>query len=105
MRNPGKYGSCVLVKERMSFPAGSAVVRLNQRLSKVAVEWLEPAGPDSALQWGVVDSIFEQKEYGEMYVLESLARQMMAKDPKLKAEFEKKVTSDPVFAGNPYARL
>jgi hypothetical protein len=105
MHDPGKYGSCVLVKEKMSFPAGSAVVRLNQRLSKVALEWLEPAAPDSALQWGFFDSIFEQKEYGEAYVLESLAREMMAKDPKLKAEFEKKVASDPVFAGSPYARL
>jgi Zinc carboxypeptidase len=105
MRNPGKFGSCVLVREKMSFPAGSAVVRLNQRLSRVAVQWLEPAGPDSAMQWGLFDPIFEQKEYGEAYVLEELAREMMAKDPKLKAEFEKKVGSDPVFAGNPMARL
>ncbi|HMF64802.1 MAG TPA: M14 family metallopeptidase [Edaphobacter sp.] len=105
MRGPGKFGSCVLVRERMSFPAGSAVVRLNQRLSKVAVAWLEPAAPDSAMQWGFFDTIFEQKEYGENYVVETLAREMMAKDPKLKAEFEKKVASDPVFAGSPYARL
>jgi hypothetical protein len=101
----GKFGSCVTVREKMSFPAGSAVVRLNQRLSKVAVEWLEPEGPDSALQWGFFDSIFEQKEYGEGYVVEALARQMMANDPKLKGEFEKKVVSDPVFAGSPAARL
>ncbi len=105
IRNPGKFGSCALVREKMSFPAGSAVVRLNQRLSRVAVQWLEPAGPDSALQWGFFDPIFEQKEYGEAYVLEELAREMMAKDPKLKAEFEKKVGSDPAFAGNPMARL
>jgi hypothetical protein len=103
--DPGKFGSCVLIRQKMSFPAGSAVVRLNQRLSKVVMEWLEPAAPDSALQWGFFDSIFEQKEYGEAYVLESLAREMMAKDPKLKEEFEKKVSSDPTFAGNPNARL
>jgi murein tripeptide amidase MpaA len=101
----GRFGSCVLVRERMSFPAGSAVVRLNQRLSKVAVAWLEPVAPDAAMQWGFFDAIFEQKEYGEGYVLEELAREMMAKDPKLKAEFEKKVASDPAFAGNPNARL
>jgi hypothetical protein len=105
MHDPGKFGSCALVREKMSFPAGSAVVRLNQRLSKVAVQWLEPEGPDSALQWGFFDSIFEQKEYGEAYVLEELAREMMAKDPKLKAEFEKKVSSDPAFAASPFARL
>ncbi|HZY72588.1 MAG TPA: M14 family metallopeptidase [Edaphobacter sp.] len=103
--DPGKFGSCVLIRQKMSFPAGSAVVRLNQRLSKVVMEWLEPAAPDSALQWGFFDSIFEQKEYGEAYVLESLAREMMAKDPKLKEEFEKKVASDPAFAGNANARL
>jgi hypothetical protein len=101
----GKYGDCQLVREKVTYPAGSAVVRLNQRLSKVVVEWLEPSAPDSALQWGFFDAIFEQKEYGEWYVLEKLAREMMAKDPKLKAEFEKKVTSDPAFAGNAYARL
>ena len=38
-------------------------------------------------------------------MLEKLAREMMARDPKLKAEFEKKVASDPAFAGNAYARL
>jgi hypothetical protein len=105
MHDPGKFGSCALVRERMSFPAGSALVRLNQRLSKIAVEWLEPAGPDSAMQWGFFNAIFEQKEYGEAYVLEELAREMMAKDPRLKAEFEKKVASDPAFAASSYARL
>jgi len=103
--DPGKFGSCVLVREKLSFPAGSVVVRLNQRLSRVAVQWLEPAGPDSAMQWGFFDAIFEQKEYGEAYVLEQLAREMMERDPRLKAEFEKKVARDPAFAGNPYARL
>ena len=105
MSGAGKYGDCELVREKVTYPAGSAVVRLDQRLSKVVVEWLEPAAPDSALQWGFFDAIFEQKEYGEAYVLEKLAREMMAKDPKLKAEFEKKITSDPVFAGSAYARL
>jgi len=38
-------------------------------------------------------------------VTEKLARDMMAKDPPLKAEFEKKVETDPKFAGDPAARL
>ncbi len=56
------------------------------------------------MAWGFFDSIFEQKEYGEAYVLEKLAREMMAKDPKLKAEFERKVETDPRFAANPAAQ-
>jgi murein tripeptide amidase MpaA len=102
---PGKFGQCTLVTNTVTYPAGSAVIRLNQRLSKVAIQWLEPQGPDSAVAWGYFDSIFEQKEYGEAYVLEKLAREMMAKDPKLKAEFERKVQTDPRFAANPAARL
>jgi hypothetical protein len=102
---PGQHPACVLVTETVTYPAGSAVVPLNQRLAKVALAWLEPEGPDSAMAWGFFDSIFEQKEYGEGYVLEKLAREMMARDPKIKAEFEKKVASDPAFASNPYARL
>jgi hypothetical protein len=89
----------------VTYPAGSLVVPVNQRLAKVAVQWLEPAGPDSAMKWGFFDSIFEQKEYGEGYVLEKLAREMMAKDPALKAEFEKRVKEDSKFAGSPAARL
>ncbi|WP_263383433.1 M14 family metallopeptidase [Granulicella arctica] len=104
-RGPGKFGTCALVKETRTYPAGSAVVRLNQRLSKVAVAWLEPSAPDSAMQWGFFDSIFEQKEYGEAYVVERLAREMMAKDPQLQAEFEKRIATDPVFAANPASRL
>ena len=102
---PGQRPVCVLVTETITYPAGSAIIPLNQRLSKVALAWLEPDGPDSALAWGFFDSIFEQKEYGEGYVLEKLAREMMARDPKIKAEFEKKVAGDPAFASNPYARL
>jgi len=99
------FGQCALSTETMTFPAGSVVVALNQRLSKVAIHWLEPEAPDSAMRWGFFDPIFEQKEYGEGYVLEKLAREMLAKDPALKAEFEERVKTDAQFAANPEARL
>jgi hypothetical protein len=102
---PGRYGQCTLATETITFPAGSVVVPLNQRLSKVAIHWLEPDAPDSALRWGFFDSIFEQKEYGEAYVLEKLARENLAKDPALKAEFERRVQTDARFAASPEARL
>ena len=85
--------------------AGSAVVPLDQPAAKVAVHFLEPEAPDSALAWGFFNTIFEQKEYGEPYVVEKLAREMMEKDPKLKEEFERKIENDPKFAASPYARL
>ena len=103
--DPGRYGTCTVTTENLTFPAGSVVVALDQRLSKVAIHWLEPDAPDSALRWGFFDSIFEQREYGEAYVLEKLAREELAKDPALKAEFEHRVETDPHFAASPEARL
>jgi hypothetical protein len=95
----------VAVRETMSFPAGSVVVPMAQRAARIAGQWLEPQGADSALQWGLFDSIFEQKEYGEDYVLERLARSLLDADPKLKAEFELKVAGDTEFAASPSERL
>ena len=60
--------------------------------------------PDSFVYWGFFNAIFEQKEYGEGYVLEKLAREMLAKDANLKKEFEEKL-KDEKFAKNPQARL
>jgi murein tripeptide amidase MpaA len=102
---PGKFGQCSLTRESVTFPAGSVVVVLNQRLSKVAIHWLEPEAPDSALRWGFFDPVFEQREYGEAYALEKLARENLAKDPALKAEFERRIHADPRFAASPEARL
>ena len=102
---PGEPPQCTSVTETVTYPSNSAVVELNQRLSHVAMAWLEPLAPDSAMAWNAFDPIFEQREYGEPYVVEKLARDMMAKDPKLKAEFERRVESDPRFAANPAARL
>jgi hypothetical protein len=96
---------CKLSREKMSFPAESVVVPVAQRAGKVAIHLLEPEGPDSFVTWGFFDTVFEQKEYGEGYVLEKLAREMIAKDPNLKAEFEQKLASDKAFAASPSRRL
>jgi murein tripeptide amidase MpaA len=96
---------CTAVRETMTFPASSAVIALDQRAARVAIHFLEPLAPDSAVAWGFFNAIFEQKEYGEAYVLETLAREMLAKDPKLKEEFEQRVATDKAFASSPTARL
>jgi hypothetical protein len=88
-----------------TFHAGSLVVPVGQRLSKVAINLLEPHAPDSFARWGFFNAIFEEKEYGEPYILEALAREMMADDPALKREFEQLVATDAEFAANSYERL
>lgn len=93
------------VREHRTFPAGSIVVPVAQPAARVAINLLEPEAPDSLVHWGFFDAIFEQKEYGENYVLEKLAREMLAKDPKLRDEYQQKLASDPKFAASPRARL
>ncbi len=92
------------IKENRTFPAGSAVVPLAQEAANVAIHLLEPNSTDSFVYWGFFNAMFEQKEYGEGYVLEKLAREMMAKNPELKKEFEEKL-KDEKFAKSPQARL
>jgi len=94
-----------ITREVRTFPAGSMIVPLAQQLAKLAINLLEPQAPDSLVAWGFFNAIFEQKEYGEHYVLETLARKMMANDPKLAAEFQKKLATDAAFASSPAARL
>jgi hypothetical protein len=94
-----------MVREKRVFPAGSVVVPLNQEEARVAVYLLEPDSPDSFVAWGFFNPIFEQKEYGEYYVLEKLARELMSTNPALKREFEEKVANDPKFAASSRARL
>ena len=93
------------VSRHETLPAGSVIVPLDQPAANVAIELLEPDAPDSLLRWGILDAIFEIKEYGEPRVVEKLARDMLAKDPALKAEFERKLKDDAVFAASPQARL
>ncbi len=101
----GAFGQCVRTTETLSFPAGSVVLPLDQRLSRVVIHWLEPEAPDSALRWGFFDPVFEQKERGEAHVLEKFAREELARDPALKEEFEHRVRTDAQFAADPGARL
>jgi murein tripeptide amidase MpaA len=93
------------VNELRTFPAGSAIVPLAQAWAKVAINLLEPEAPDSLVRWGFFNATFEQKEYGEAYVVEKLAREMLASDPQLAEEFQQRLASDAAFASNPEARL
>ena len=94
-----------VMREVRTFPAGSILVPLAQSLAKVAINLLEPQAPDSLVAWGFFNAIFEQKEYGEHYVLETLAREMLEKDSQLAAKFQEKLASDAAFAASPAARL
>ncbi|KAF0204757.1 MAG: hypothetical protein FD170_182 [Bacteroidetes bacterium] len=76
------------IEEIRVFPAGSAIVHTNQRTAKVIAGILEPLAPGSFVEWGFFNAVFEQKEYSETYVMETMAREMLEKDPEVKKAFE-----------------
>jgi murein tripeptide amidase MpaA len=94
----------ISIKEKRKYPKNSVLVPIGQENANVAIHWLEPNGPDSAMYWGFFNAIFEQKEYSESYIMEDIAREMLAGDKELRAEFEEKL-KDKKFADNPRARM
>jgi len=94
-----------LIRERRTFAPGSALVPVAQTLSRLAINLLEPDAPDSLVRWGFFNASFEQKEYAESYILEKLAREMLANDAKLREEFQRKLATDQAFASSPRDRL
>jgi hypothetical protein len=103
-RHTVRFESEAITEERM-YPAGSAVIDMNQRAARVAAHVLEPDAPDSYLYWGFFDTIFEQKEYTETYVMEAMAREMLAKDESLREEFDQALAADSTMAGNQWRIL
>lgn len=103
-RFPLKVSYDTITSERL-YPAGSVLVDMNQRSARVIAHILEPNAPDSYIYWGFFNTIFEQKEYFETYVMEDYARKMLLSDPELKAEFEKAREQNPDKFKNSYALL
>jgi hypothetical protein len=89
--------------ETREIPAGSLYVPLDTDLAAIAMYLLEPEGPDSLFAWGELSGALEQREYIDLRVLDPLAEEMLAKDEKLRAEWEEKLR-DPKFAADARAR-
>ncbi|WP_157515168.1 M14 family metallopeptidase [Luteimonas abyssi] len=91
--------------ERRDVPAGALFVPIAQPKARLVMALLEPQAPDALAAWGLFNNHFERKEYMEAYVAEDVARRMLAEEPGLQAEFDRRLGEDPVFAADPRARL
>jgi hypothetical protein len=92
-------------RERTSLAAGALFAPIAQARARLLMALLEPKAPDSLAAWGFFNTCFEQKEQMEPYVAEQIAREMLAAQPALAAEFERRLEADPAFATDPSARL
>ena len=84
---------------------GAIFIPIAQPKARLVMNLLEPQAPDAIAAWGEMNNAFEQKEYMEDYVAEEQAEVMLAEDPALKAEFDKRLREDAAFAQSPAQRL
>jgi len=88
--------------EKRAIPAGALWVPADQPDFEVAVQLLEPDAVDSLLSWGLLSTVFEQKEFMEPRVLEAWAAAKLA-DPPTAAEWQAAL-KDEKLAADPLAR-
>jgi hypothetical protein len=92
-------------RETRTLDRGAIFVPIRQPNARLIVNLLDPAAPDSLAQWGEFAACFERKEYMETYVAEAAAREMLARDPSLRAQLDAAIAADPALAANPKAKL
>ena len=95
-----------MVEQReLELAAGSFRVSTDQPLGDLVVLLLEPQSPDSYFRWGFMLEVLNRTEYAEEYVMEPLARAMVAADSALGGAFQKALLDDPTLVGSPERRL
>ncbi len=91
--------------KELKFYKGDYVISTNQSGIRYLLETLEPHAPDSFFNWNFFDTILQRKEYFSPYVWEDKAKELLARNPKFKIDFNLKKTYDSEFANNWYAQL
>lgn len=105
----GHYGhyNTIITKstEKITFKKGDYIINTQQNGVKYLLETLEPEAVDSYFNWNFLDAILQQKEYFSAYVFEDLAKEILDKNPMLKAELDVKKKIDKEFSENGAAQL
>ncbi len=89
---------------RLTYPAGSAYIPLNQTHRALIVTLLDPDSPYNLLYLGFFRNLFDPLPHVHQARLETIARQLLRTHPKLARGFLHRILN-PHFAGNPRSRL
>ncbi|OFY38738.1 MAG: hypothetical protein A2X18_08675 [Bacteroidetes bacterium GWF2_40_14] len=94
-------------KEYVKFRKGDLIILTAQPKVKIIAHMLEPKSPTSLVYWGFYNLFARPATefWIRLNYMEVKGREMIAKDPALKKEFETKKANDPAFANDPQAIL
>jgi hypothetical protein len=96
---------CHKVRIKASASAGCLFVPLNQRSARVAMNLLEPSGPESLVRWGFFNTIFDQTEYLSNHAIRPIAERLLRSKVSIRRDFEHRLKVDPQFRNDSAARL
>ncbi len=88
--------------EHRTIPEGALWIPADQPDFEIAVQLLEPEAPDSLVRWGLLNSVFERKEYIGLDTLETLAQDLVA-NPEIRKAWDAAL-EDEEFEENDRAR-
>ncbi len=91
--------------QKIGFKKGDFIANTDQAAFRYLLETLEPEAVDSFFNWNFFDTILQQKEGFSAYVFEDEAKELLAKNPEWKAEFEELKASDEKFASSASQQL
>ena len=95
------------VKESITYRAGDVFVTTAQPKVQLIAHLLEPKSPTSLVYWGFYNNFVAvpNEFYVRLNYMEVKGRELLEKDPALKAAFEAKKLNDPAFAQDSNAIL
>lgn len=102
----GRHGVSVdalRTRETRRVPAGTLFINADQPKFELAVQLLEPEAVDSLVSWGLLSSLFENKEWINEFVLEAWAREQLKK-PEVASAWQQALSA-PGLASNGEARF
>lgn len=82
------------MNRKVTFYKGDWMIPTTQFSKRYIVETLEPVAEDGFFAWNFFDSVLQQKEWFSDYVFEEKAEEILNKNPKLKAQFERLMQQD-----------
>lgn len=91
-------------ESKATIPAGTIRVPSDQPLGLLAAALLEPESQDSFLAWGLFPEVLSAPAGTEDFVMAPMLDALLTSNSELRADFDRKLATDPSFAEDAEAR-
>jgi len=93
------------VTREVQYLKGDFIIPLNQRANKYIVTMLEPQSESGFFAWNFFDSFLEGQDWYSVWGFESYLKELLDRDPVLRATYDKARSEDAELAADPVKQL